>query len=65
MGGVVSSLFGSPKVKSPKPVDPPEVDEAQLAVDERRRRRTSSRSANQLVKSEGGVSTAARTLTGN
>ncbi len=68
MSGAVKKIFGggkAPKIEQPKPIETPQVDDAQETVEEKKRRRFSSRNANQLVKAEGGVSTAARALTGN
>lgn len=63
----MSALFKSPSIPEPKPAPPaPTVDDAQskLAEQDRRRLRR-GRAANEFVKQESNVSTAARKLTGN
>lgn len=63
----MASLFGSPKIPTPQPAPPaPTVDDARLAIEESRRRRTmQGRAATQVVQNETPVATAARQLTGN
>lgn len=59
--------FGGASVPAPTPTPPaPTVDDAQMRIDEARRRRSrGGRASTQLVQNEGSVSTAARQLTGN
>lgn len=63
----MAGLFSTPKIPTPKPAPPaPSVDDAQMRIEESRRRRgISGRASTQVVGSETNVATAARALTGN
>lgn len=63
----MSTLFSKPKVPTPTPAPPtPTVDDARMKSDEAERNRMrKGRASTNVVQSEGGVSTAARVLTGN
>ena len=63
----MSSLFSKPKVPTPVAAPPaPTVDDARMKSDEADRTRLrKGRASTNMVQAEGGVSTAARVLTGN
>lgn len=63
----MTSLFSKPKIPTPTPAPPaPTVDDARMKSDEAERSRLrKGRASTNMVQSEGGVSTAARVLTGN
>ena len=63
----MGALFSKPKIPAPQPTPPaPTVDDAQMRVDDSRRKRSRrGRAATRVVQEEGVVQTAARALTGN
>lgn len=63
----MTALFSKPKTPTPVPAPPaPTVDDARIRSDEAERARLrKGRASTKVVQSEGGVSTAARVLTGN
>ena len=63
----MTAMFAKPKIpQAEKAKAPPSVDDAQMRIEEsRRRRKGKGRSSTQVVGKETAVATAAKALTGN